>query len=92
VPGHHPLVPAFDGAAVPLGEVLDRQVELLREAHHAGQPVAAGLLRGTGTILQEPALLVLGHRIGPTGEVVVDLADADHRPGPQIPRLWRLPG
>jgi anti-sigma B factor antagonist len=36
VPGHHPLVAAFDGAA-------------------------------------EPALLVLGHRIRPTGEVVVNL-------------------
>jgi len=56
MPGHHPLVPAFDGAAVPLGEVLDRQVELLREAHHAGQPVAAKLLRGTGTAPPGPGL------------------------------------
>jgi hypothetical protein len=32
---------------VPLGEVLDRQVALLREAHRAGDPVAAQLLRGT---------------------------------------------
>jgi hypothetical protein len=56
VPGHHPLVPAFDGAAVPLGEVLDRQVELLRDAHRAGQPVAAELLRGTGTAPPGPEL------------------------------------
>ena len=54
--GHHPLVPAFDGAAVPLGEVLDRQVELLREAQRAGQPVAAKLLRGTGTAPPGPEL------------------------------------
>ena len=40
---------AYDREAVPLGEVLDRQVALLREAHRAGDPVAAKLLRGTGT-------------------------------------------
>jgi hypothetical protein len=56
VSGHHPLVPAFDGAAVPLGEVVDRQVELLREAHHTGQPVAAEVLRGTGTVPAGPEL------------------------------------
>lgn len=39
---------AYDREAVPLGEVLDRQVALLREAHRAGDPVAAHLLRGTG--------------------------------------------
>jgi hypothetical protein len=49
-------VPAFDGTAVPLGEVLDRQVELLREAHQAGRPVAAELLRGTGTVPPGPEL------------------------------------
>ena len=49
-------MPAFDGAAVPLGEVLDRQVDLLREAHHAGQPVAAEVLRGTGTVPPGPEL------------------------------------
>ena len=45
----HPFVLAYDRAAVPLGEVLDRQVTLLLQAHHAGDPVAAELLRGTGT-------------------------------------------
>lgn len=40
---------AFDREAVPLGEVLDRQVAALREAHRAGDPVAAQLLRDTGT-------------------------------------------
>ena len=40
---------AYDREAVPLGEVLDRQVALLREAHRTGDPVAAELLRGTGT-------------------------------------------
>ena len=40
---------AYDREAVPLGEVLDRQVALLREAHRVGDPVAAELLRGTGT-------------------------------------------
>lgn len=49
-------MPAFDGAAVPLGEVLDRQVELLREAHHAGHPVAAQVLRGTSTVPPGPEL------------------------------------
>jgi hypothetical protein len=63
VPGHHPLVPAFDDAAVPLGEVLDRQVELLREAHHAGQPVAAELLRGTGTVPSGPELTLEAARL-----------------------------
>ena len=48
VASHHPLVPAFDRVAVPLGEVLDRQVELLREAQVAGDPVAAEVWRGTG--------------------------------------------
>jgi hypothetical protein len=48
VVSRHPLVPAFDRAAVPLGEVLDRQVELLREAQVAGDPVAAKVLRGVG--------------------------------------------
>jgi hypothetical protein len=45
----HPFVLAYDREAVPLGEVLDRQVALLREAHRAGDPVAAHVLRGTGT-------------------------------------------
>jgi ankyrin repeat protein len=45
----HPFVLAYDREAVPLGEVLDRQVALLREAHRTGDPVAAELLRGTGT-------------------------------------------
>lgn len=40
---------AYDREAVPLGEVLDRQVEQLRAAHRAGDPVVAELLRGTGT-------------------------------------------
>ena len=39
---------AYDREAVPLGEVLDRQVAVLREAHRAGDPLAAELLRGTG--------------------------------------------
>lgn len=39
---------AYDREAVPLGEVLDRQVALLREAHRTGDPVAAEVLRGTG--------------------------------------------
>lgn len=40
---------AYDREALPLGEVLDRQVAVLHEAHRAGDPVAARLLRGTGT-------------------------------------------
>jgi hypothetical protein len=46
----HSLVPDFTGVAVPMGEVLDRQVELLRAAHGNGDPVAAEVLRGTGTV------------------------------------------
>jgi hypothetical protein len=45
----HPFVLAYGREAVPLGEVLDRQVTALREAHRIGGPVAAQLLRGTGT-------------------------------------------
>lgn len=40
---------AYDREALPLGEVLDRQVAVLREALRAGDPVAAHVLRGTGT-------------------------------------------
>jgi hypothetical protein len=43
-------VPVFDGEAVPLGDVLDRQVELLRQAHQCRDPVAAAVLRGTGSV------------------------------------------
>jgi len=39
----------YDRDVVPLGEVLDRQVAQLREAHRAGDPLSAELLRGTGT-------------------------------------------
>lgn len=42
-----PLVPAFAGQAVPLGEVLDRQVELLRAGYRSSDPAAAELLRAT---------------------------------------------
>jgi hypothetical protein len=45
----HPFVFAYDREALPLGEVLDRQVAVLHEAHRAGDPVAARLLRGSGT-------------------------------------------
>jgi hypothetical protein len=38
---------AFDREAVPLGEVLDRRVEVLRALHREGDPVAAAVLRGT---------------------------------------------
>jgi hypothetical protein len=43
----HPFVLAYDREAVPLGEVLDRQVALLREAHRTGDPVVATVLPGT---------------------------------------------
>lgn len=43
-----PLVPAFDGDVVPVGTLLDAQVELLRESHRRGDRVAGHLLRGTG--------------------------------------------
>jgi hypothetical protein len=45
-----PPVPVFDGEAVLLGDVLDRQVELLRQAHQCRDPVAAEVLRGTGSM------------------------------------------
>ena len=48
---------AYDREALPLGEVLDRQVAVLHEAHRAGDPVAARLLRGTGT--KGPARLAI---------------------------------
>jgi hypothetical protein len=43
-------VAVFDGDAVLLGDVLDRQVELLRQAHQCRDPVAAEVLRGTGSV------------------------------------------
>ena len=43
----HPFVLPYDREAVPLGEVLDRQVALLREAHRTGDPVVATVLPGT---------------------------------------------
>ena len=52
-----PLVPAFDSESVLLGEVLDQQVELLREAQRAGGPVAAQVLHGTGLSDQQPGPL-----------------------------------
>jgi ankyrin repeat protein len=45
-----PLVPSFrDGEMATIGEVLERQVELLRDAHRGGDPVAAEVLRAWGT-------------------------------------------
>jgi hypothetical protein len=46
----YPLVPAFAGPAVTVGDVLDRQVELLREAHRGGESAAAEVLRGTEAV------------------------------------------
>jgi hypothetical protein len=43
------LVLRYDRQAVPLGELLDRRVTALREAHRAGDPVAAVVLHGTGS-------------------------------------------
>jgi ankyrin repeat protein len=44
----HPFAPVFDGETVALGEVLDRHVEFLREAHRRQDRLAAQVLRGTG--------------------------------------------
>jgi hypothetical protein len=44
-----PFVLAYDRETVPLGEVLDRQVAVLREAHRSRDPVVAQVLRGTGS-------------------------------------------
>jgi hypothetical protein len=43
-----PLVPALEGPFVSVGEWLERQVELLIDAHRRGDRVAAQLLQGTG--------------------------------------------
>jgi hypothetical protein len=43
----HPFVLTYDRDAVPLGEVLDRQVAQLREAHRTGDLVVATVLPGT---------------------------------------------
>ncbi len=40
-----PLVPELDRELTPVGEYLDRQVELLREAHRRGDWSAGELLR-----------------------------------------------
>jgi hypothetical protein len=53
----HPFVLGYDREAALLGEVLDRQVAVLREAHRAGDPVAAEVLRGTGAEGTEEELL-----------------------------------
>ena len=42
-----PLVPDRDGTAVPVGEYLDRQVELLRQAHDQGDRLAARVMHAT---------------------------------------------
>ena len=51
------FVLGYDREAVLLGEVLDRQVAVLREAHRAGDRVAAEVLRGTGAEGTEEELL-----------------------------------
>lgn len=43
------MVLDFDRPTVSHGELLDLQVEALREAHRGGRQVAAAVLRGTGT-------------------------------------------
>jgi len=48
MPPSRSLVLTFDRDAVPLGEVLDRQVESLRAARDAGDPDAAELVRAVG--------------------------------------------
>ena len=53
----HPFVLGYDRETALLGEVLDRQVAVLREAHRAGDPVAAEVLRGTGAEGSEEELL-----------------------------------
>jgi hypothetical protein len=45
-----PLVPSFGGKTATVGDVLDRQVELLRDAHRNGDPLAAEVLRAWGTL------------------------------------------
>lgn len=45
-----PLVPASEGDSITIGALLGTQVELLCDAHRAGDPVAAHLLRGTGVV------------------------------------------
>jgi hypothetical protein len=42
-----PFVLAYDSETVPLGEILDRQVAVLREAHRTRDPVVATVLPGT---------------------------------------------
>ncbi len=59
---------AFDRDAVPLGEVLDRQVGLLRAIAGRGDPLAAQVLRGTGT----------GGSAGELSGSELTLADARH--------------
>ena len=66
----HPFVLTHDREAVPLGEVLGRQVELLREAHRAGDPVAAELLRGTGVKGTDEELLASALTEGAARRVV----------------------
>jgi hypothetical protein len=45
-----PLVPTFESSVVSIRDWLERQVELLIEAHRDGEPVAATMLRGTGEL------------------------------------------
>jgi hypothetical protein len=70
-----PLVPAVEGTLVSVGEWLERQVELLIEAHRHGERVAAELLRGTGA-LQGSDEELLAARLEP--ETARDAIARDH--------------
>src|SRR5579872_6843919 len=59
-----PLVPTLEGTLVSVGTWLERQVELLIEAHRDGERVAAELLRGTG-VLPGTDEELLAARLGP---------------------------
>jgi hypothetical protein len=70
-----PLVPAVEGTLVSVGAWLERQVELLIEAHGDGERVAAELLRGTG-VLQGPDEELLAARLEP--ETAREAIACDH--------------
>ena len=71
-----PLVPDRDGTAMPVGEYLDRQVELLREAHDQGDRLAARVMHATVDRKATPEELLASPL---TLEVARDAIARDHR-------------
>ena len=61
---------------------LRRERRVVCSVRGPGRPAADSRLRGAGGLPVRTGF----------AEAIAAQADADHRPGPQVPRLWRLLG